>query len=306
MEKLVIGIDIGGTRTKIGLVDLLAGKVVRSIIEPTEKDSAARFEHRINGAIRELITTSSRDQKRIEGIGFGVPSFVWTDGTVDSTYGFVKFMEDYPLVKIIESTFGISCRVDNDARTVALGEALFGQGRGYGRMLMLTLGTGLGMGFTQHGKLQELLPYGHMGGHITITDNEVVCYCGKTGCLESLVSATGLLAAARRAGMDSDHDASFSTEQILEAENLGQPVAQAVVKQYLAYLKTGIDNYINIYSPDIIVLGGGLAKGLKNYLPLLADETLLRAYKNYRVKIVISELEEQAGILGSAALFMEQ
>jgi glucokinase len=77
------------------------------------------------------------------------------------------------------------------------------------------------------------------------------------------------------------------------------------VKQYLDYLKTGIDNYINIYSPDIIVLGGGLAKGLRNYLPLLTDDTLLRAYKNYRVKIVISELEEQAGILGSAALFME-
>ena len=144
-----------------------------------------------------------------------------------------------------------------------------------------------------------------MGGHITITDNEVVCYCGKTGCLESLVSATGLLAAARRAGMDIDNNSSFSTESILVADSQGQPKAKAVVKQYLAYLKTGIDNYINIYSPDIIVLGGGLAKGLRNYLPLLEDHTLIRAYKNYHTRIDISELEEQAGILGSAALFME-
>jgi len=305
MDRLIIGIDIGGTRTKIGLVDLKAGEVIGLLVEPTEKESASLFESKIDAAIRELMARAKADNKKVEGIGFGVPSFVWADGTVDSTYGFLKFMEDYPLVKIIEEKFKIACRVDNDARTVALGEALFGQGKGYARMLMLTLGTGLGMGFTHQGKLPESLPYGHMGGHITITDNEVVCYCGKTGCLESLVSATGLLAAARRSGMDSDNDVSFSTERILEAVNQGQPVAQAVVKQYLAYLKTGIDNYINIYSPDIIVLGGGLAKGLRNYLPALAEETLLRAYKNYRVKIVISELEEQAGILGSAALFME-
>jgi glucokinase len=238
MEKLIVGIDIGGTRTKIGLVDLLTGKVVRSIIEPTEKESAERFEHRIKSAIQELITTSNAEQKRVEGIGFGVPSFVWTDGTVDSTYGFVRFMEDYPLVKIIESAFGIPCRVDNDARTVALGEALFGEGKGYARMLMLTLGTGLGMGFTHQGKLPELLPYSHMGGHMRITTNDVVCYCGKTGCLESLVSATGLLAAARRAGMDSNNDVSFSTERILESVIQGQPVAQAVVKQYLALISS--------------------------------------------------------------------
>lgn len=305
MNKLVIGIDIGGTRTKIGLVDLLAGNVVRSIIEPTEKESASRFEHRMEVAIQELIATANTDQKKIEGIGFGVPSFVWEDGMIDSTYGFVRFMEDYPLVNIIKSKFGIPCKVDNDARTVALGEALFGRGRGYARMLMLTLGTGLGMGFTQSGRLPELLPYGHMGGHITITDNEVVCYCGKTGCLESLVSATGLLAAARRAGMDIDNNSSFSTESILVADSQGQPKAKAVVKQYLAYLKTGIDNYINIYSPDIIVLGGGLAKGLRSYLPFLEDHSLIRAYKNYHTRIDISELEEHAGILGSAALFME-
>lgn len=305
MNKLVIGIDIGGTRTKIGLVDLMAGNVVRSIIEPTEKESAARFEHRMEVAIQELISTANTDQKKIEGIGFGVPSFVWEDGMIDSTYGFVRFMEDYPLVNIIKAKFGIPCKVDNDARTVALGEALFGRGRGYARMLMLTLGTGLGMGFTQSGRLPELLPYGHMGGHITITDNEVICYCGKTGCLESLVSATGLLAAARRAGMDIDNNSSFSTESILEADSQGHPVAKAVVKQYLAYLKTGIDNYINIYSPDIIVLGGGLAKGLRSYLPFLEDHSLIRAYKNYHTRIDISGLEEHAGILGSAALFME-
>jgi glucokinase len=77
------------------------------------------------------------------------------------------------------------------------------------------------------------------------------------------------------------------------------------VNEWLSFLKTVIDNYINIYAPDVIVLGGGVAKGLRNYLPLLEDDTLLRAYKNYRVKIAISTLEEQAGILGSASLFMD-
>jgi len=305
MNKLIIGIDIGGTRTKIGLVDLKVGKVVGILVEPTEKESATRFESRMEAAIRELIATAKTNNSIVEGIGFGVPSFVWANGTVDSTYGFLKFMEDYPLVKIIEEKFGIACRVDNDARTVALGEALFGEGRGHERMLMLTLGTGLGLGFTRRGKLVELLPYGHMGGHITITDNDVVCYCGKTGCLESLVSATGLLASADRAGLQGNKNSPATTISILEAAHQGQPIAKVVVNEWLSFLKTGIDNYINIYAPDVIVLGGGVAKGLGNYLPLLEDDTLLRAYKNYRVKIAISTLEEQAGVLGSAALFVD-
>jgi glucokinase len=225
------------------------------------------------------------------------------NGIVDSTYGFLEFMEDYPLVEIMEGKFGLPCRADNDARIVALGEALYGEGRNAKRMLMLTLGTGLGLGFTVDGKLPESLPYAHMGGHMTITQNDVTCYCGKTGCLESLVSATGIVDAARRAGWKEQPGFSLTSEGIFQAADQGDPVARAVVQEWLMYLKTGIDNYINIYAPDTIILGGGVANALQHYIPFLEDGHLLRPFKNYRAKIGISTLQEHAGILGSAALF---
>lgn len=101
-------------------------------------------------------------------------------------------MEDYPLSHFVQQQHDLPCRLDNDERVVALGEAIYGQGRGYSRVLTLTLGTGLGLGFTIDGKLDGLLPFAHMGGHITVTTDEFVCYCGKTGCLEALVSAAGI------------------------------------------------------------------------------------------------------------------
>lgn len=142
-----------------------------------------------------------------------------------------------------------------------------------------------------------------MGGHMTVTKNDVTCYCGKTGCLESLVSATGIVEAARRAGWIEQPGTSLTAEVIFQAADQGDAVARVVVQEWLMYLKTGIDNYINIYAPDTIVLGGGVANALKHYIPFLEDGHLLRPFKNYRAKISISTLQEHAGILGSAALF---
>ena len=304
MKKLAIGVDIGGTRTKIGLVDLNAGTVIKSIISLTEKKSAKAFESAIDSAFFQLQELAGDEADRLNGIGFGVPSFVMENGIVDSTYGFLEFMEDYPLAEIIEQKFGLPCRADNDARIVALGEALYGEGRDAKRMLMLTLGTGLGLGFTVNGKLPEPLPYAHMGGHMTITQNEVKCYCGKTGCLESLVSATGIVDAARRAGWKKKQDLPITAEAIFQTAAEGDSVARSVIQEWLMYLKTGIDNYINIYAPDSIILGGGVANALKDYIPFLEEGHLLRPFKNYHAKISISTLQENAGILGSAALFV--
>ncbi|MEZ0484385.1 ROK family protein [Fibrella aquatica] len=89
-------------------------------------------------------------------------------------------MEDYPLARYISQQHELPCFLDNDARVVALGEAIYGQGRGFNRVLVLTLGTGLGVDFTINGRLDGALPYAHMSGHITITSNDTVCNCEKT------------------------------------------------------------------------------------------------------------------------------
>jgi glucokinase len=304
MKKLAIGIDIGGTRTKLGLVDLEQGKVLEMLIAPTETQDSDRFLEIINSGIDQLKEVAQKVKSPILGVGFGVTGFVFEDGMVDSTYGFLDFMEDYPLSDYIQKHSTLPCRADNDARVVALGEALYGIGKGQNRVLVLTLGTGLGLGFIANGTFETSLPYAHMGGHIIVAETDFSCYCGKKGCLESLVSATAIVEAAKRLGWQQKYpDLALNVQTIFEAEQDGNKDAKQIVDQFLKYLKIGIDNYINLFAPDMIIIGGGVSKGMKPYLDQLTPIAFLPPHKNYKVKIALSELDEHSGILGSAALF---
>jgi glucokinase len=304
MKKLAIGIDIGGTRTKLGLVDLDKGEVIEMIISATETKSSSTFLQIINMGIDDLRAVAIKEQSPILGVGFGVTGFVFEDGMVDSTYGFLEFMEDYPLSDYIEKYSSLPCRADNDARVVALGEAVYGIGKGENRVLVLTLGTGLGLGFIANGKFETSLPYAHMGGHISVGRSDFKCYCGKDGCLESLVSATGIVDSAKRLGWEQKYpNMELNVQTIFKAEQEGNEDAKQIVAEFLNYLKIGIDNYINLFAPDMIIIGGGVSKGMKPYLEQLTQVNFLPPYKSYKVKIALSELDEHSGILGSAALF---
>jgi glucokinase len=304
MKKLAIGIDIGGTRTKLGLVDLEKGEVLETLISPTETKDSDKFLETISSGIDQLKLVAESKQSKILGVGFGITGFVFDDGMVDSTYGFLEFMEDYPLADYIEKYSLLSCRADNDARVVALGESLYGIGKGQNRVLVLTLGTGLGLGFIANGKFETSLPYAHMGGHISIGHTDFKCYCGKSGCLESLVSATGIVDSAKRMGWEEKYpELPLNVQTIFKAEQEGNEDAIQVVSGFLDYLKTGIDNYINLFAPDMIIIGGGVSKGMKPYLDKLTQIDFLPPYKSYKVKIALSELDEHSGILGAAALF---
>jgi len=304
IKKLAIGIDIGGTRTKLGLVDLEKGEVLETIISPTETKDSAKFLEIINSGIDQLKAVAQKEQSSILGVGFGVTGFVFDDGMVDSTYGFLDFMEDYPLSEFIQKHSSLPCRADNDARVVALGEALYGIGKGQNRVLVLTLGTGLGLGFIANGKFETCLPYAHMGGHISVGRTDFKCYCGKEGCLEALVSATGIVDSAKRLGWEQKYpNLELNVQTIFKAEQDGNEDAKQIVAEFLGYLKTGIDNYINLFAPDMIIIGGGVSKGMRPYLHKLTQIDFLPPYKSYKVKIALSELDEHSGILGSAALF---
>lgn len=304
MKTLAIGIDIGGTRTKIGLVNLDAGVVESMIIIPTETKSETKFLHGVGNAINQFKAKATTDGASMAGVGIGVPGFTFANGVVDSTYGFLEFMEDYPLHDIIRQRYALPCLLDNDARVVALGEAVYGRGKGHNRVLVLTLGTGLGLGFTINGKLDGSLPFAHMGGHITITSNDTVCYCGKTGCLESLVSSSGIQRLANQIRWTQKYPGLPLTPEVIFAQNqIGNPDASAIVQAYVKFLGIGIGNYVNLYAPDLIVLGGGIAKSLEDELSSLHNAIFLAPFKAYSTAIALSELEEQAGILGSAALF---
>jgi glucokinase len=307
MQKFAIGIDIGGTRTKVGLVDLEEGRVIDMIITPTEKNDPDLF---ISGLYSEYLALKEKTgigQKLIAGVGIGAPGFVYDDGSVDSTFGFIPFMDDhYPLKEQLEKKFQLPCRVDNDARIVALGEALFGRGNGFGRVLVLTLGTGLGLGLVVNGKFETRLPYSHLGGHITITTSDVKCYCGRMGCMEALVSATGILDAASRAGWtEMNPGIPLGVEMVFEAAQKGNHLADSVISDFLDHLSTGISNFIALFAPDIIIIGGGVSKGLGPYLDKLYKVSYINPFTYYKFEIALSQLDEHSGILGSAALFIQ-
>ncbi len=299
MKSFVIGVDIGGTRTKCGLVDTLTGDVIESIVQPTEKEDSGVFMQQIKLAVDQFSKTAAIKNGGLKGIGIGIPGFTSGDGVVTTTYGFLAFMEDYPLKDLIEKKFGLACCIDNDARIVALGEALYGGGKNYERALTLTLGTGVGFGLVINGAFTAPMPLEHMGGHIKINNEGEPCYCGKTGCLEALVSSTGILNIAKNTdGLA----ANLSAEQIFKAAEKGNKDAMAVVQKTCGYLHDGIHNYVNLFAPDVIILGGGIAQGLSPYLNIIKGRSYLSPFPEYTFKLVVSTLKETAGMLGSAAL----
>lgn len=178
MRNLVIGVDIGGTRTKSGLVNINTGEVLFNIVQPTEKKDGAIFLKQIGSVINQFKELAAKSGEKISGIGIGIPGFIEENGVVTTTYGFLEFMENYPGKNIIEKEFLLPCLIDNDARIVSLGEALYGKGKGFKRVLTLTLGTGVGFGFVVNGRFTEPQPLAHMGGHIKITEEGTECYCG--------------------------------------------------------------------------------------------------------------------------------
>jgi glucokinase len=308
MQKYAIGVDIGGTRTKVGLADISEGRVLDLIVSPTERYNPELFITSLYTQYCSLLEKTGISGEMISGLGIGAPGFVYEDGSVDSTFGFLPFMDaHYPLKETLERKFKMPCLVDNDARIVALGEALFGRGKGYNRVLVLTLGTGLGLGFIVNGKLETKLPYAHLGGHITIATSDLQCYCGRRGCMEALVSATGIMEAASRSGWEKEHPhIPLSAEAVFEAALNGNKIADRIISELIENLKTGISNYITLFAPDIIIIGGGVSKGLIPYLEQLQQLTYLKPFTFYNFEIVLSELDENSGILGSAALFIPQ
>ncbi len=296
--EFIIGVDVGGTRTKAGLVNIATGEVVQANVQATEKNDAQLFVAQLDSAIENFKRTAAQIGGTVSGIGIGVPGFTTAGGQVLTTYGAVSFMENYPLKQVVEERFSIPCSIDNDARAVALGEAVFGKGKGFDRVLVLTLGTGVGFGFVVSGRFSDAAPFSHMGGNMVVTSTGGECYCGKSGCLEALVSSSGIIHLSKEAGLENI----ASSQTVFELAASGNGIATQVVDQVIQYLHTAIHNYTNLFAPDIIVLGGGIAKNLSPYLDKIKGRSYMGPYPGYDFRLTVSSLQEEAGVLGCAAL----
>lgn len=319
MEKqYVVGVDVGGQTSKIGVVnargEILSRLVIRSDTYGTDANA---YLSALADAIRECVIECGKTGE-IRGVGVGAPNSNYYTGQIscapnllwaaDGTVEFSKILS--------ENLGGISVSLTNDANAAAIGEMTYGVARGMKNFIMITLGTGVGSGIVIDGKVV----YGHDGnagelGHTCVVRyNGRPCGCGKTGCLETYCSATGVARTAREMLELTDEPSllrgveDLSSKAVYEAAAEGDALAKKIFDYTGKMLGRSFADFAAFSSPEAIVLFGGLARAKEFfYEPMVEsmNENLMHQWKG-KVKIVFSQLKESdAAILGASALAWE-
>ena len=319
MEKqFVVGIDVGGQTSKIGVVDargdVLAQKVIRSDVYGTDAEA---FLDALSVAVKECIKESGKEGE-IRGVGVGAPNGNYYTGEVAFAPNLawaanqaVKFAEI-----LTAKLDGIPVSLTNDANAAAVGEMTYGAARGMKNFIMITLGTGVGSGIVVDGKVV----YGHDGfagelGHTNVVrHNGRACGCGRCGCLEAYCSAIGVARTAREWLEHSKEPSllrdvqNITSKDVYDAAKEGDKVALDIFEYTGTLLGTAFSDFIAFSAPEAIVLFGGLARSKEFlYEPMMKamNDNVLRIWKD-KVKIVFSSLKESdAAILGASALAWE-
>ncbi len=300
-----IGIDIGGTTTKSGLVDE-SGEILNFRVQPTVTESAGALLDSLESAVEELSRLGPPD-----GVGLGIP------GLRSKATGVIEFSPNLQCLNGVNIEIQLSDRLGlpvvgaNDADVSAWGEFSRGAGRGTASLACLTLGTGVGSGLILDGR-----PYnGHQGyaaevGHMIVDPDGLPCACGGRGCLETVASATGVVGMAQQT-MDHNPSSELHTlstpltaKAIHAAALAGGPDATDVFAKAGRYLGIACANLMNLLNLELIVIGGGLAGAGDLLLKSARLEARQRAYTQAfsECRIVTAELGNNAGIIGAALL----
>lgn len=299
-----IGIDIGGTNIKIGLVSENY-QLITLYKFPTPNDII----NVLFGEIKKFL-----NETHIVGIGVGVAGLVNANGVVIESPN-IPSLKRIPLASIINENFSIKTIVENDATVSTIGEANFGEGRGTNRFTLLTLGTGIGGGFYNQGKVLNIpMEVGHM----TINYQGKLCSCGNNGCLEMYASGRAIrdsLIEKIENGESSQakflYEGNFykiTSEDVYRLALEGDNLARQVIKEAGKALGAGLANIINIFSPEKIILTGGLSKAKNIYIETAINEAKKRSLKglNLNIEIVQSQLIDSGGVLGAVFLLRNQ
>lgn len=286
----VLGIDIGGTQIKYGVVKEGA------VLEHFQCDTPQEGYHSVSAKIIE-IANQVLQSTDVDHIGLSVP------GVIDISAGVVRYANNLgwyeaPICSDLAETTGKKVNIANDAHCAALGEALYGAGKGYSRMAMFTIGTGVGGGFIKDGKL-ETDAYGAMAyifGHSVIEAGGRLCNCGRKGCLEAYASASAVSARSK--------DAAQTAKEIFLAAKNGDEDSLMIIQEFLEKFCTGVVNIANILRPQIIVIGGGVSASADMILPEVqrALEREVYGYEFTPIKVAKAMLGNTAGMIGAASL----
>ena len=317
MENKVVGVDIGGTNLRAALVDE-GGNIMK------RQSTASQASKGIDFVVKNLVNILQEitEGEKIIGVGIGVPGIVHSERGVIIRSPNLYNVDNYPMKDILTKELGgeISVFVENDANCAALGEWWIGEGKNVNSLILLAIGTGLGGGIVLGNKLW--CGVDGMAGeveHITIYPDGPNCKCGNIGCLETYTSAVGI----RRMVKEGLEDTNLQTlirekvrtapkeripEIVMEAAIQGDKFALRIWEEFGKALGIGIANLVNLLNMQMIVISGGLSNSWGMFMDIAIGEAKKRAWgaPMERVKIRRTVLGDDAGLLGTAYLALEQ
>lgn len=312
-KPYVVGIDIGGTNTVFGIVDARGNVIASNSIKTGKHANIEDYIEELKTALNKLIEAHDAKDK-IHGIGVGAPNSNYFTGTIEYATN-LPWKGVVPLAKLLTEAFGVPVAVTNDANAAAIGEMTYGAARGMKDFIMITLGTGVGSGIVVNGQLV----YGHDGfagelGHVIVKpSNGRMCGCGRTGCLETYCSATGVARTAREF-LEIRTDPSrlrdlpieeITSKDVYDAAIAGDKLAREIFQYTGEIMGRAFANFVAFSSPEAIILFGGLARAgelLMKPIKESMDRNMLNMFKG-KTKLLLSELKESdAAVLGASAL----
>jgi len=316
LDTLAVGIDIGGTGTKYGIVDRDGNVLFSAGISTKKHKQVESFIDDLHLHLSELIEKAG-GTGRIRGIGVGAPNGNYYTGTVEYAPN-LPWRGIIPLAKLIQDKFQLPTVLTNDANAAAIGEMMYGAAKGMKDFIMITLGTGVGSGIVANGHL--ILGHdgfaGELGHTIIIPDGRLHEGTGKRGSLESYASATGVMLTAietlsktkKKSLLRQVPKDELDSKKVYEAAIKGDKVAKEIFDFTGKILGLALANFVMFSSPEAVVLFGGLTKSgdlILNPTREHMEANLIQVFQN-KVKILISHLKESdAAILGASALVWE-
>ena len=305
--SFAIGIDVGGTYIKYGLADHM-GSILYESTKPTYLLGKQVYDN-ISNIIVELKTYTAAKGLTLEGIGIGVPAII-DKGQVNGCQANLPELEGMALGSLLEAWAGMLVSVDNDASLMGLAEWKFGAARGATDAIFLTIGTGIGGAMVVNGELYA--GYRNRGaelGHIIVQADGYPCGCGGNGCLEAHASVKALIREYtiylhEQEKIHTAAKAEITGSVIISRYLEGQPAAVRAMNRHFDYLGAGIAGLINIFSPQKLIIGGGISEAGEVYIQQIRQRAMSRAMKetSLNTDIVGAQLGNRAGLLGAAAL----
>ncbi len=312
--EIVVGIDIGGTNTEIGLVDINGNILEFDKFETQKFKNEVEYIETLSQKVKSLVF----NKYKIIGLGVGAPNANFFTGKIENAPNINWARKVIPFTEMLSDIFKVDVKITNDANAAAIGEMLYGNAIGVKDFILITLGTGLGSGFVCNGELI----LGHDGfagemGHITAVYGGRLCGCGKQGCLETYVSATGIrttvlemLRYSKKESLLRKYEAKdITSKSIYEAAVLGDILAHDVFDFTAKILGEKLADIVALTSPKAIYFFGGLSAAgdyllvpTKKYM----EQNLMPIFKN-KVKLEVSALMgKNAAVLGAAALIWKE